>query len=92
MSQSKQNKMDNLFATNGEVTSKTVFYAIDLQFDKNGKTYEANLTCCLSEDINTGFDSWDITITNEEELPELTAEETKQLEEFAKKYTQILAD
>lgn len=92
MSQSKQNNMELLVGTNLEVMSRTIYIAVDVQFDKNGETYEANLTCCLSEDINIGFDSWDITIANEEELPELTAEETEQLKEFAKKYAQVLAD
>ena len=83
--------MNNLIVSNIEETSKTVFYAVDVQFEKDGETYEANVTCILSEDENNGFDSWDITIANEDELPELTVDEVEKLEDFAKLYAQKLA-
>ena len=83
--------MNNLIVSNIEETSKTVFYAVDVQFEKDGETYEANVTCILSEDENNGFDSWDITIANDDELPELTADEIEKLEDFAKLYAQKLA-
>ena len=83
--------MDNLIVTHIEETSKTVFYAVDVEFEKDGETHEANVTCILSEDENNGFDSWDVTIANDDELPELTMEEKEQLESLAKKYAQKLA-
>lgn len=83
--------MNNLIVSNIEETSKTVFYAVDVQFEKDGETYEANVTCILSEDENNGFDSWDITIANDDELPELTVDEVEKLEDFAKLYAQKLA-
>lgn len=83
--------MLNLTTTNIEVTSKTVVYAVDVQFEKDGKSHEANVTCILSEDINTGYDSWETTLANEDELSGLTHEEITQIEEHAKKYAEKLA-
>ena len=79
----KQNNMLNLLTTNIEVTSKTVFYAVDVQFEKGGETHEANVTCILSDDENTGYAGWETTLANEDELPELTHEEITQIEEHA---------
>ena len=84
--------MLNLLTTNIEVTSKTVVYAVDVQFEKGGKTHEANVTCILSDDENTGYAGWETTLANEDELPELTHEETAQIEQHAKKYAEKFGD
>ena len=84
--------MLNLLTTNIEVTSKTVVYAVDVQFEKGGETHEANVTCILSDDENTGYAGWETTLANEDELPELTHEETEQIEQHAKKYAEKFGD
>lgn len=88
-----QNNQDmlKLITTDIEVTSKTVVYAVDVQFEKDGKSHEANVTCILSEDINTGYDSWETTLANEDELSGLTHEEITEIEQHAQKYAQNLA-
>jgi len=83
--------MLKLLTTNIEVTSKTVAYAVDVEFEKDGEPYEANVTCILYDDDNTGYASWEITLANEDELPELTQDEITEIEEHAKKDAEKLA-
>jgi len=47
--------------------------------------------CILYDDENTGYASWEITLANEDELPELTQDEITEIEEHAKKYAEKLA-
>jgi hypothetical protein len=84
--------MLKLLTTDIEVTSKTVCYAVDVQFEKDGEFHEANVTCILYDDENTGFPSWETTLANEDELPGLTQEEITEIKEHAQKYADKLAD
>lgn len=84
--------MLKLITTNIETTSRTITTAVDVQFEKDGATHEANVTCIYNQDTNIGYDDWDCLIANEEELPELTLEEENQILEHAKKYAEKLVD
>lgn len=83
--------MNNLLVTNIEQAHMSVTYDVNVQFDKNGETHEANVTCSLSVDENIGYDSWETTIANIEELPELKSEEIEGIEKIARKYAKHLA-
>jgi hypothetical protein len=84
--------MLNLLTTNIETTSRTITTAVGVQFEKDGTTHEANVTCIYNQDTNIGYDDWDCLIANEIELPDLTTDEEKEILEHALKYAEKLVD
>ena len=76
--------MLELSTKNIEVLGKKVTYAVDVEFEKDGETCEANVTCTYDEDANIGFPEWDCLIANDDELPDLTTEEENEIINYAK--------
>ena len=92
--------MLKLVTTNTEMVSQAITIAVDVEFEKNGTTHEANVTCIYNEDMNIGYSDWECLIANvgevvsssgtQKTLPDLTIEEENEILEHAKKYAEKL--
>lgn len=83
--------MLNLLTKTIETVSRSISYAVDVEFEKDGVKHEAHVICILNEETNIGFHDWDCFIENEDDFHELTLDEENQILEHAKKYAQTLA-
>lgn len=77
--------------TRGEITSKQITVAVDVTFEKDEETFEAQVTCIYNSDENTGWTQWETILVNEEELPNLTDDELQLINETAEKFAEELA-
>jgi hypothetical protein len=80
--------MENIKPFGVEPMSATLTMAVDISFEKDGKTYEANITVQREEIINMAYIDYTCTIANQEELPELTEDETQNLFEIAEEFAE----
>lgn len=71
--------MKNLNVTGGELGQIATTYYVDVEFEKDGTTYEANITITKTYSDNIGYTNWEHHLSNEDELPELTEDEKELL-------------
>lgn len=77
--------------TRGEITSKQITVAVDVTFEKDEETFEAQVTCIYNSDENTGWTQWETILVNEEELPNLTNDEEAEILKYAENFAEELA-